>query len=346
MRRSCLMLLILPAGLNPVVAGDNPFSKTTQKPATVARSVADPSTDSNGPALSIPVPPPIRTTVVRSAGLTTTPKSNSGAQASSVRTLLTQVPHVASTSMADLLLAQAPSQLNAAQNGVQESPSDMPERELPNNELGSTPPQAVKEVDKPTASDPLKALADELEAEQSLGDPRDRNPLFGPSIYGPGRLATVEGERMMIPPLIAPTTETADIGSKVQPDDIGGNALVSSKPLPEGFDRYGDWSLTSYFWQAPNTFSHPLYFDDPMLERHGHERFPCLTPMISGARFFGTIPMLPYLATVKEPCDCVYTLGHFRPGTCAPALIKRPPYERRAAIVQALATAGFFVSIP
>lgn len=83
-----------------------------------------------------------------------------------------------------------------------------------------------------------------------------------------------------------------------------------------------------------------------MLERHGHERFPCLQPLISGGRFFATIPMLPYLAAVRDPWDCDYHLGYYRPGSCAPALWQRPPYDRRAAVIQAGATAGVMVGFP
>ena len=35
-----------------------------------------------------------------------------------------------------------------------------------------------------------------------------------------------------------------------------------------------------------------------MLERHGHERWCCAQPLASGARFFLTVPMMPYLMTV------------------------------------------------
>jgi hypothetical protein len=183
-------------------------------------------------------------------------------------------------------------------------------------------------------------------SDDESGDKGKRNPLFGPSIYGENRLARIVGDRIAIPSLIAPTTDVSNIGSKDQPEDIGGAALVDIVPLAEGFDRNQDWSLTSYFWQAPNTFSHPLYFEDPMLERHGHERFPALTPITSGARFFATIPLLPYLGAVQEPCDCVYTLGQFRAGSCAPTLLKRPPYERRAALIQAATTAGISIGFP
>ena len=232
--------------------------------------------------------------------------------------------------------------------------SDALERELPiagsepsenQNAIVSAPTvPAVRE----SASMRLDTDADTQSAQSASdqGGSVKRNPLFGPSIYGEDRLAKIVGDRIAIPSLIAPTTDVSDIGSKDQPEDIGGAALVDIAPLAEGFDRNQDWSLTSYFWQAPNTFSHPLYFEDPMLERHGHERFPALTPITSGARFFATIPLLPYLGAVQEPCDCVYTLGQFRAGSCAPTLLKRPPYERRAAIIQAATTAGISIGFP
>ena len=83
-----------------------------------------------------------------------------------------------------------------------------------------------------------------------------------------------------------------------------------------------------------------------MLERHGHERFPKLTPLLSGARFFATVPALPYLMAINPACDYDYHLGYYRPGTRAPALLQRPPYERRAAIIQGAATATGILIFP
>ena len=296
MRRTCLLLLVLPAGFATATAADNPFSK--------------------------PASPATRTLIAR----------------------LPETEDPVANPAPTLSPSPAPVSLNS------------PVRELPDTEIQpvsqqstakqtETPPTVV-ETTRPNLSDSPDDPQDQFDYDSPLGKSGERNPLFGPSIYGNNRLARIVEERIAIPPLITPTTATAEIGSKVLPEDIGGGALVTSKPLPESLDRYEDWSITSYFWQAPNTFSHPLYFDDPMLERHGHERFPALTPITSGMRFFATIPMLPYLATVREPCDCVYTLGHFRPGSCAPTLLKRPPYERRAAVVQALSTAGAFIAFP
>ncbi len=173
-----------------------------------------------------------------------------------------------------------------------------------------------------------------------------RSPLFGPSIYGENRIARFGDNKILLPTLISPTTNPSDIGSKKLPEDFSGDQLVLRELLREGPDRGEDWALTAYFWHAPNTYSHPLYFEDVMLERHGHQRFPALQPFISGGRFFATIPMLPYLMTINPACDYDYHLGHFRPGSCAPGLVQRPPYVRRAAVVQAAATAGAFIAIP
>lgn len=119
-----------------------------------------------------------------------------------------------------------------------------------------------------------------------------------------------------------------------------------SEPLPEtGDQRSADWHWSLCQWAAANTFSNPRYFEDRMLERHG-QHFGCLQPLASGARFFGTVPMLPYLWTVSDPCDCQYTLGYFRPGECVPAMMQRPPYENRGTIIEAGAAAAVIIGFP
>lgn len=99
-------------------------------------------------------------------------------------------------------------------------------------------------------------------------------------------------------------------------------------------------------WQPTNIAYNPLYFEDAMLERHGHVRFGCLQPLASGAKFFTTIPLLPYLHTLKPKHSCQYALGHYRPGTCAPLLKDHLPYDRNAAAVELSAVAGFFWAAP
>jgi hypothetical protein len=83
-----------------------------------------------------------------------------------------------------------------------------------------------------------------------------------------------------------------------------------------------------------------------MLERHGHERYPLLQPMISGTRFIATVPMLPYLMTVRPACETEYKMGHFRAGDRVYPYFQRPPYVRNAAVVEAAAVAGGFIALP
>ncbi len=173
--------------------------------------------------------------------------------------------------------------------------------------------------------------------------------LGGASIFGGDaeRSPTVRSGRFELPTLMVATTQTSEIGNGRTPEGFRGDDAQLLAALPEsGMQRGVDWDWTVRSWAAPNTYSHPRYFEDRMLERHGHERFPCLQPLASGARFFATIPMLPYLAAVQSPCDCEYTLGYYRTGSCAPALKQRPPYERKAVIVGAASVASRVLVLP
>jgi hypothetical protein len=79
-------------------------------------------------------------------------------------------------------------------------------------------------------------------------------------------------------------------------------------------------STSQFHWQPSNFFHQPLYFDDTPLERYGQSLCPCVQPVISGVRFFITIPAIPYKIGVDHTCDCVTTLGKYRPGSCAPCM--------------------------
>lgn len=178
---------------------------------------------------------------------------------------------------------------------------------------------------------------------------RDATKLGGDSIFGgTERLPTiVEGGRLTLPPITTATTATSEIGNGSLPKSYTGAEGTAEEVLREQINqRDAAWAISQYQFAAANTFSHPLYFEDVMLERHGHERFPKLTPMISGARFFATVPMLPYLMTVRPACDCEYKMGHFRVGDCVYPYIQRPPYERNAVIVEAAAIAGASIALP
>jgi hypothetical protein len=112
------------------------------------------------------------------------------------------------------------------------------------------------------------------------------------------------------------------------------------------------WSVVSYNWEATCFYHNPLYFEEVNLERYGYQcgdrscccscgRECCLQPVVSAAHFFGTIPALPYCMAADCPCDCVYTLGHYRPGDCNPWRYNWPPCDPWAG----LAAGGFWIGM-
>jgi len=106
------------------------------------------------------------------------------------------------------------------------------------------------------------------------------------------------------------------------------------------------WPTAPYAWVAPALCHRPLYFEEPGLERHGHSLCPPLQPVISGAHFLSTVPTLPYRIVAEGRRECTYTLGHYRPGSPAPAMHYRLPRRLDAAIVQGAVATGLVFLIP
>ncbi len=104
------------------------------------------------------------------------------------------------------------------------------------------------------------------------------------------------------------------------------------------------WAQVTYLWKAAGLCHKPLYFEQVALERYGHSLPPAVQPIVSGAHFFGTLPILPYKMGLTTPNECIYTLGYYRPGSCAPYMIPAVPFTWRAAAFEAGAwTGGAFI---
>lgn len=95
------------------------------------------------------------------------------------------------------------------------------------------------------------------------------------------------------------------------------------------------WAPGELHWAASNLYHQPLYFDDTPLERYGQSCHPLIQPWISGAHFFATFPLVPYKMGLDRTHDCVYALGYYRPGSWAPAVLPRLPWELDAALFEA-----------
>ena len=106
------------------------------------------------------------------------------------------------------------------------------------------------------------------------------------------------------------------------------------------------WPQITYMWKASGLCHKPLYFEQVHLERYGHSWGPIAQPLLSGVHFFGTVPILPYKMGLKTPNECVYALGHYRPGDCAPYMIDALPFTWRAAAYQGAVTTGLVFLVP
>lgn len=117
-------------------------------------------------------------------------------------------------------------------------------------------------------------------------------------------------------------------------------------PLPDEYYTRKMPTPITYTWKASALCHKPLYFEDVQLERYGHTVCPFFQPAISGARFWLTIPILPYLMGTYPPNECVYDLGYYRPGNCAPHMLDPLPISLRGGLWQAGTTVGLIYLIP
>jgi hypothetical protein len=159
--------------------------------------------------------------------------------------------------------------------------------------------------------------------------------------------ATPEGgKERSLPELRAPDLSTSKVGTGKTPKDEARSTAPQPEALPWGPSRDIPPVPTTKFWVPTAICHNPLYFEDAMLERHGHERFPCMQPFASGVRFVATTVTLPYLITLHPPCEDVYALGHWRPGSQAPCLVERAPYDHHALKTMVLTSGAAAVPIP
>lgn len=147
-------------------------------------------------------------------------------------------------------------------------------------------------------------------------------------------------EPLKVQPLGIPNTSLAGIGTAQLPTDSTLGRLPVPIPLPFGPDRDTGWTYSNKPWVAPVFCHQPTYYEDIMLENHGHETCPPLQPILSGARFYTGIFCTPYLYCLNGPFEDVPSVGRYRPGTTAPALRQRAPYDPYALGVQAVSTAS------
>lgn len=117
-------------------------------------------------------------------------------------------------------------------------------------------------------------------------------------------------------------------------------------PLEGGEFGERRWAPTTFTWTASALCHKPLYFEQVGVERYGHNLGPLLQPFASGAHFFLTIPILPYKVGLTPPDECIYALGYYRPGSCAPRILDPFPLSVRAALAEGGAWTALAFLVP
>jgi hypothetical protein len=106
------------------------------------------------------------------------------------------------------------------------------------------------------------------------------------------------------------------------------------------------YAQTTFTWKASGLCHKPLYFEEEALERYGHSTGPFSQPIVSGAHFFASVPLLPYTMGMDPPWECKYALGHYRPGSCAPYIVPPVPLNPQGAVVGGATAAGLILVLP
>jgi hypothetical protein len=181
---------------------------------------------------------------------------------------------------------------------------------------------------------PVESAAEEVAASEEIDEFDQRE---GPPTW----------DRILRP--ITEVTADATLPAGLLPDQV---EHEGDAPRAEMMPKVGDprlmggWGDNVFNWSAAKSWHHPLYFEEVNLERYGYQCHPLAQPFVSGAHFFLTVPTLPYQMTVHPPKECIYTLGHYRPGSCAPWQRNRLPWDPRAAAVEAGVVVGLVFLIP
>ncbi len=161
-------------------------------------------------------------------------------------------------------------------------------------------------------------------------------------------LSTQEGPQINCEDEYRQLRAISELTVDIAPNTEG--VLPKECPLQHEDYTLRSWAPATYTWNASGLCHKPLYFEQVAMERYGHTPSlrcgPLLAPIVSGAHFFATVPILPYKMGVNPPWECQYSLGYYRPGSCAPYIIPPVPLSVRGAAVQGVVVTGAVVAFP
>jgi len=110
------------------------------------------------------------------------------------------------------------------------------------------------------------------------------------------------------------TLESAQLTDRLPADDS--TRLFEQAP-ESAMSQTRGWVATEYSWAPTGIAYHPLYFEQPGVERYGRTIWPCAQPILSAGCFYGAFLALPAQVAVHCPWSCNYAYGYAPAGTPA-----------------------------
>ena len=199
-------------------------------------------------------------------------------------------------------------------------------------------PDSLGKPDSPGKPDSTDAPA---QIEPPAGDQMQKIPSDDDSLSEPFAMAPTGLNKDC--PTIRDLKPIGEITNAIAPKGV---SFPSECPLSTRPFESRAWAMTTYTWKASGLCHKPLYFEQVSLERYGHSFVPLLEPVVAGAHFFATVPILPYKMGIHPPWECIYPLGYYRPGSCAPHMIFPFPISLRGALVEGGVATGLVYLIP
>lgn len=129
------------------------------------------------------------------------------------------------------------------------------------------------------------------------------------------------------------------------PRDIAKETFAGIAPRMHLPGTGRNWCAVTFQWNASLLNYQPLYFEDVNLERYGYCWGPA-QPVVSGAKFMGTVLLMPYLLAARPYHLMSYDLGNARPGSHTPYVHQLPPLSLKGGAMEAATIAGLFLLIP
>jgi len=144
-------------------------------------------------------------------------------------------------------------------------------------------------------------------------------------------------------------TPLEDLSTDISPPDADQQPLppectVGDESLDPGLPR--PWGPVTFTWKASGLCHKPLYFQQRHVERYGHSWGPLVQPVMSHTNFYASVIALPYKMGLTPPNECQYTLGFYRPNSCAPYMLDPLPLSVRAGLWEAGAWVGGVFLMP